>query len=109
MEESIYLPLGSVVKIRGGIKKFMVISRGMILNIENEKKLVDYGACIFPDGVVSNKVIYFNHTDIAEVIYTGYTDEMDQRMVKNIKKVEKLAEIDHADIQGILDQYIAER
>ena len=109
MKEQKYLPLGSVVKVRGGVQKFMIITRGVVLEVDNRKALVDYGGCIFPDGVVNDKVIYFNHEDIDEILYTGYSDELDRRMTDNIKKAEQQTKIEHLNIRAIQEQYEKEQ
>lgn len=101
-----YLPLGSVVRVKGGVQKFMIISRGVVLNLENKQQMVDYGSCVFPQGVVSDKIIYFNHSDIVEVLYTGYSDDLDQRMVKNIKiAVSENKNIPQMDINEIVNRF----
>lgn len=38
----------------------------------------DYGACLYPEGVVGENLIYFNHEDIFKIVQEGYTnDEME--------------------------------
>lgn len=105
MSEQKILPLGSVVKLNGSEQKFMIVSRGMILNVEGEKKYVDYGACIFPEGVEGDRLIYFNHAEIAEIQYKGFTDELDERMVHNLKKAQEKSGIQRMDIVKLKQSY----
>ncbi|MDR1638057.1 MAG: DUF4176 domain-containing protein [Clostridiales bacterium] len=84
MEEKL-LPLGSVVLLKGGKKKLMVFGR---LQISNEdQQLWDYIACLFPEGNLGPEYCFlFNHVDIAEVIYPGYTDEEDRHLIDHLSK-----------------------
>ena len=88
MEEKITgrLPIGSVVILNGGIQKLMIISRGMVIQRNGKQYLFEYGGCIYPQGLVSDKLLYFNNEDISEVIFEGYRDEDDARMINNLDK-----------------------
>ena len=105
MNEYNILPLGSVVKLNGSEQKFMIVSRGMILNVDGQKRLVDYGACIFPQGVDGDRLIYFNQDEIAEIQYKGFTDELNERMVHNIKKAQEKSGIQRMDIAKLKQSY----
>ena len=84
MEKVDYLPLGSVVVVRGGIKKTMVIARGLAAEINGETKVFDYGGCLYPEGLLGDKVMFFNHADIAKVVFEGFNDEDNAMMVDNV-------------------------
>ena len=88
MEEKITkrLPLGSIVILNGGVQKLMIISRAMLIPIQNKQYLFEYGGCVYPQGLVSDRVFYFNTEDISEVVFEGFSDEDDVRMNKNIDK-----------------------
>lgn len=88
MEEKITgrLPIGSVVILNGGIQKLMIISRGMVIQRNGKQYLFEYGGCIYPQGLVSDKLLYFNNEDISEIIFEGYHDEDDARMINNLDK-----------------------
>lgn len=81
-----FLPLGSLVIIKGAVRKVVIISRGLVTLVDNEPKFFDYGGCIYPEGVVGDQVLYFNHKDIVKVVHEGYKDEDDQMMVDNINE-----------------------
>lgn len=73
-----FLPIGSVVMLNGGTKPIMIISYCIFpKNTEkNEKKMFEYGGCTYPEGLVdSNLILAFDHSQIAEIIYTGYETE----------------------------------
>ncbi|MBS7576416.1 MULTISPECIES: DUF4176 domain-containing protein [unclassified Enterococcus] len=72
-EQKEYLALGSIVILKGAIKKVMIISRGNILN----DQYYDYGAILYPEGMVDENIAYFNETDIIKVIHEGFRDEDD--------------------------------
>ena len=70
-----YLPIGTVVLLKDGNKKVMIISYLIFTNGET-KKMFDYGGCTFPEGVIeSDYAVGFNHDEIAEVIHLGLQDD----------------------------------
>lgn len=88
-----FLPIGSVVIVKGSVKKVVVIARGMLSQVEDRKKYFDYGACLYPEGIISDSILYFQKEDVEEVIYRGYEDEDEVRMGRNlIEGVKRLKE-----------------
>lgn len=76
-----YLPLGSIVVLKGGRKKIMIYGRKQIQKSTNE--LYDYVACLYPEGNISEEYNYlFNHEDIDEVIHRGYTDLEEEGLLR---------------------------
>lgn len=84
MEKVDYLPLGSIVIVKGNVKKFMIVSRGLLTKIENGICYFDYGGCLYPEGLIGDAIVYFNHADIAAVVAEGYRDDDDKIAVGNI-------------------------
>jgi len=84
MEKVEYLPLGSIVIIKGGVRKVLIIARGVGAKIDGETRLFDYSGCVYPDGMVGENTLLFNHSEIQKVIFKGYTDEDEELMVENI-------------------------
>ena len=84
MERVDYLPLGSVVVVQGAIKKTMIIARGLAAELNGTISVFDYGGCLYPEGIVGDQIVYFNHQDIAKVVFEGLSDEDDAMMVENI-------------------------
>lgn len=82
-----YLPIGSVVLLKGATKAIMITGY-CVKDLENESEVYDYCACLYPEGVISsNETGLFNHSDIEKVLHMGYMDR-DSLMFKDyIKKV----------------------
>ena len=70
-----YLPLGSVVLLKNGAHKVIIVGRG--LNVENDGQTYyfDYGGALYPEGLVGDQLAYFNHDGIARVFFEGYRDD----------------------------------
>ena len=67
------LPIGSVVALKEGKKKLMIIGR--IQENEKTKKLYDYAGCNWPEGYMDKDHCYvFNHEDIDCLYYIGLQD-----------------------------------
>ncbi len=86
MEEK-FLPIGSVVLLKGGERELMITSycvapKGEVIvkgesTIPQEGTIYEYGACLYPDGVIDpNMICSFNSEDIEKVVFRGY--ETDQ-------------------------------
>lgn len=68
------LPLGSVVLLKGGNKRVMIIGR--IQARAGEKKVYDYSACWYPEGLLSPKeLFFFDHDAIETLFFVGFQDE----------------------------------
>lgn len=89
MEENELLPLGSIVIAKGNIKKIMIISRGLALPVKNELQRFDYGGCLYPEGLMGEALIYFNHEDIAKKIFQGFSDDDNIMMLDNLNEAIK--------------------
>ena len=73
-----YLPIGSIVLLKEGKKRIMIT--GYYVTNVYDNKIYDYSACIYPEGIVDNKtIILFNHEDISNIIFTGYSDEEEKK------------------------------
>lgn len=74
MEEK-YLPIGTVVLLKGGTKKVMI--NGFCAVTEAKKdKIFDYRGCPFPEGVLqSSGVALFDHDQISEIVHMGYKND----------------------------------
>lgn len=96
-----YLPLGSVVIIDGSVKKYVIIARGLQLNVRGSVQYFDYGACMYPEGLMGDQVMYFQHSNINKVIFKGFSDDDDQIMVDNINLAYEKQGLVHADTNEI--------
>ena len=86
MKEEKFLPVGSVIIVKGSVKKLVLIGRGVVAIFKGEQKNFDYVACTYPEGLIGENVLYLNHEDIEEVIQKGFQDEDDFRMQKSLKE-----------------------
>lgn len=68
-----YLPLGSVVQLRGGLKKVMICGR---LQQQTGTEIVwDYSACLYPEGIINPQELYlFNNDSIDRLYFVGMQD-----------------------------------
>ncbi|WP_125867518.1 DUF4176 domain-containing protein, partial [Streptococcus oralis] len=58
----------------------------------------DYGACLYPEGMVGDSLIYFNDEDIFKVVQEGYSDEDNDLMLENIAAVIDQTEIPKGNV-----------
>lgn len=67
------LPLGSVVTLKEGTKKLMIMGRAQ-QNIQTQV-FYDYAACLWPEGYIDQDHCYvFNHGDIECLYFIGLQD-----------------------------------
>lgn len=80
-----FLPLGSIVILKGTIKKLMIVVRANVL----EGRYFDYGGILYPEGVVDGNIAYFNKEDIVKTVWEGFTDDDDALVVEQIMQAKK--------------------
>ena len=76
------LPIGSIVYLKEGTSKLMILNRGPILPSEEGEEtgvLYDYSGCFYPQGLDPNNVFYFNEKNIDKVLFQGFKDEEEER------------------------------
>jgi len=76
------LPIGSIVYLKEGTSKLMILNRGPILPSEDTKNkgtIYDYSGCFYPQGMDPNNVFYFNEENIDKVLFEGFKDEEEER------------------------------
>lgn len=95
-----YLPLGSIVILKGGTQKVVINSRGLVSLMTEPSGFFDYGGSVYPQGIVGDSILYFNHCDIAKVVFKGYTDEDDAMMVDNINEWYAKSQYERADLEA---------
>lgn len=84
MDEIDYIPLGSVVLLKSGMQKLLVIARGINVNNGGETYFFDYGGVLYPEGLTGDQMVYFNHDSIAKVVFEGLKDDDNTIMIENI-------------------------
>lgn len=66
-----YLPIGSVVLLKGGTKPIMIF--GVKQLEEGNNETFDYGGVLYPEGNIGpNFTYFFNHENIDKVLFKGY-------------------------------------
>lgn len=94
------LPIGSIVYLKEGSQKLMVLNRGITIEQDGESVLFDYSAAMYPMGMNPEQLFYFNQEDVNRVVFQGYSDIDEERFVQlyqnwlienesTIKKVEQ--------------------
>lgn len=92
-----YLPLGSIVILKGGVKKLMIISRGLVVKLNDEEQFFDYGGVHYPEGLMGEQIAYFNHDGVIKIVYNGYSDDDDKMMVGAINEFRDIKGIKKGD------------
>ena len=88
-----YLPIGTVVLLKGGKKRAMITGFCSVAQ-ENQQKIYDYSGCVYPEGYLSsNQVCLFDHDQIEKIFFEGFVDEEEiqfkeklNRIVSNLEK-----------------------
>ena len=62
------LPIGSIVYLKEGTSKVMILNRGPVIEQDGEELMYDYSACLYPQGLSPEHVFYFNHENVDEVV-----------------------------------------
>ena len=75
------LPIGTIVYLKEGTQKLMILNRGSVIENNGENLLFDYYAAIYPVGLNPEQVLYFNKEDIDKIVFEGYTDEEEERFM----------------------------
>ena len=84
MEKVEFLPLGSIVLLKGGIRKLLVIARGLNVKKDGETYFFDYGGVLYPDGLTGDEMVYFNADSINKVYFQGYQDDDNDIVLENL-------------------------
>lgn len=75
-----FLPLGSVVTLKGNSKKkLMIVGRALLFEKSaGVHEYYDYSLCLYPEGLMGDAVLYGNHDQIDEVVERGFEDKEDE-------------------------------
>ena len=78
-----YLPIGSIVLLKGGNKRVMIYGRQQY-QAETEKEW-DYIACLYPEGNINESFMYlFNEEEIEKVYFLGFQDEEEENFKSEV-------------------------
>lgn len=82
-----FLPIGTVVLLKGGKKRAMITGFCSIAN-ENQEKIYDYSGCVYPEGYLSsNQVCLFDHDQIDKIFFVGFEDEEEKMFKDKLSKI----------------------
>lgn len=80
------LPVGTVVLLKNGIKKIMIVGIKPI-NKEKLDETYDYIGVLYPEGYISNEINFlFNHEDINDIVFKGYENPERAAFVDMLEK-----------------------
>ena len=90
-----FLPIGTVVLLKGGKKELMIMSYCIIPagdvydkngKVDVGEAMFDYGGCVYPEGMItSDQLFAFNHDQIEKVCFKGYETEAQKEISKVLK------------------------
>ncbi len=84
-----YLPIGTVVILKGAQKRVM-INGFCTYTDENKTKLYDYCGVLYPEGFISaNQTLLFNHNQIDKVYHLGLIDDEEKEFKKYLNEIIK--------------------
>jgi len=69
------IPIGSMIYLKEGQEKIMILSRGPQVDTGEGIKMFDYSGCIYPLGLIGEEIFYFNSENVEKIIFEGFTDE----------------------------------
>ncbi len=96
------LPLGSIVYLKEGTVKTMIINRAIIVEINGQERMFEYEGCLYPMGSEEKKDFFFNSEQIDRVVFKGYADEDEERFQQVFTEWQEknqipLAEVEHSE------------
>lgn len=79
-----FLPIGTVVLLKGAKKRLMIT--GFCSFDEGKKdKAYDYTGCLYPEGIITSKqMALFNHSQIEKVYHLGLRDEEEKQFKQKL-------------------------
>lgn len=81
-----YLPIGTVVMLKGGSKRVMIVGFCCSDN-KDATKIYDYSGCLYPEGTISSdKMLLFNHNQIDKIYHLGLVDEEEKQFKEKLKE-----------------------
>lgn len=80
-----YLPIGTIVTLKGATKPIMIMG---FCPMSKDKKIYDYSACTYPEGLLSaERALAFNHNQIAEINHMGMESNAQTQFNNTIKQM----------------------
>ena len=90
-----YLPLGSVLMLKNGRHRVMIVGYCVKLAEDPNAPIYDYMGCLFPEGIfTTEQSMAFNHTDIDKVYHLGLVDQEVNNFHAKLKEVVSIGNIE---------------
>ena len=64
----------------------IIVGRGLNVNDQGQTFFFDYAGGPYPNGMVGDRIAYFDHDAIARVFFTGYSDDEDKIIVDRMNE-----------------------
>ena len=98
-----YLPIGTVVLLKGGKKRAMITGFCSVAQ-ENQDKIYDYSGCVYPEGYLSsNQVCLFDHDQIEEIFFVGFEDEEEKAFKEKLNTIVSNLEKEKAEDTAVAE------
>lgn len=82
-----YLPIGSVVLLKGAKKRLMITGFYVKAKTGDDDTIYDYSGSLYPEGVISSdENCVFNHDQIDKIYFLGYVDEEEKKFKEDLIK-----------------------
>lgn len=82
-----YLPIGTVVMLKDGKHRVMIIGFASSIDTHPDQ-IFDYIGCLYPEGIFTfEQSLNFNHKDIEKIYSLGYSDEEEKQFKVKLNKL----------------------
>lgn len=100
-----FLPIGTVVLLKGGTKKAMITGFCSIA-AEDKTKLYDYTGCIYPEGYLDfSQICLFDHDQIEQIFHYGYVDDEEKEFKQELNEVVTKYQNGDQEIKSLIDNF----
>ena len=101
-----YLPIGSVVLLKGGTKKAMITGFCSVAE-EDTEKMYDYTGCVYPEGFLDfDQICLFDHSQIEKVYHVGYVDDEEREFKKELVEIANKFETGEENTTTFFNDYM---
>lgn len=70
--------IGTILTLKDSGQEIMIIGRFPLTEWNGQEGYFDYLGCLYPTGVYTNGLYYFNDSDIDEIIFEGYVNKREE-------------------------------
>ena len=96
-----YLPIGTVVLLKGGSKRVMITGFCSVDRNKNDV-IYDYNGCVYPEGYLSSdQTCLFNHDQIDKIYYMGFVDDEEKEFKAKLNEL--VRSLDNASDKKVED------